>query len=64
MGNNYVLDGVPVFTVEVGDAMICFPGVGRRVAFVQNVRLLGSISCRRLPWQEGLGQTKLFEVQI
>jgi len=31
MGNNYVLDGVPVFTVEVGDAIICFLSVGRRV---------------------------------
>jgi len=37
MGNNYVLDGVPVFTVEVGDAIICFFSVGCRVVFVRNV---------------------------
>jgi len=39
MGNNYVLDGAPVFTVEVGDAIICFLSVGRRMTFVQNVGL-------------------------
>lgn len=35
MGNNYVLDGVPVFTVEVGDAIICFFSAGCCVVFVQ-----------------------------